>query len=454
MDLASLARWAACAGLSLGAAWCLPWQTMAAPLAWGLWVFVTVAALWVTQALHVTATALLVPVLAVLAGVMPLREALTSFAHPVIFLFLGGFALAAALSRHGLDQALVRSVLRLSGGHRLRAVIFLCAVAAVLSMWMSNTATAVMMLPLALALLKSPPGVPEATSSERAFVLLALAYSASLGGVATVVGSPPNALAAAQSGLGFAAWLVRAGPLSLVLWVVSMVVMVVVLRPRLPGCVTQVAGPACPAWRWTAPRVTTLLIFVLAVVGWVAGAPLGRWLHLDADTDTFVALAVVLALVGTGTITWREVERQTQWGVLLLFGGGLVLSEVMRRTGASVFLADAVLAVLHGAPVWLVLPVLLGFVIFLTELVSNTACAALLLPMLAPLGQALGIDEVALAVAVAAVASCAFMLPVATPPNAIVFATDQVPQSVMMRCGVWLNLTCLFIIAGHALFWA
>lgn len=453
MAAATMARWGLGLGLILPVSGLLWTADLPPDLAVGLWVFVVVASLWLTQAIHVTATALLVPVLAVITGLLTLKGALASFAHPIIFLFMGGFALAAALSHHGLDQAMVRGVLRVARGQRLRAVWLLCAVAALLSMWMSNTATAVMMLPLALALLAPQPGVPEATPSERVFVLLGLAYSASLGGVATLVGSPPNALAAAQAQIGFAEWLWRAGPLAVLLWGLAMGLLAWLCQPRLEGQVPVHDSHAHP-WRWNPGRVLTLLIFALTVLGWVAGAPLGRWLGVTADTDTLVALLAMLALLGTGTVTWREVERQTQWGVLLLFGGGLVLSEVMARSGASAFMAQHLLTWVQGAPTVVLVLAVVAFVVFLTELVSNTASAALLLPLLLPLGQALGLDTVALAMAIAVAASCAFMLPVATPPNAIVFATDQVPQSAMMRCGFWLNIACLFVIAIHTLLWA
>jgi sodium-dependent dicarboxylate transporter 2/3/5 len=193
-----------------------------------------------------------------------------------------------------------------------------------------------------------------------------------------------------------------------------------------------------------------MIIFAAAVIGWVGGAPLARALGVDADIDTVVALAAVVALAGSGVLGWRDAERGTQWGVLLLFGGGLALSEVMARSGASDFLAGWLLAAVQGAPPWLVMLGVVAFVVFLTELVSNTASAALLLPLLLPVAAGLGLPPVVLAVAVGVSASCAFMLPVATPPNAIVYATEQVSQTTMMRCGWWLNLLCIAVIAAAA----
>ena len=410
----------------------------------GLALFVLIVGLWMTQALHLSVTALLVPLLAVLAGLMGVRDALASFANPIIFLFLGGFALAAALQRHGLDQALSGGVLRLARGRRQRAVLLLFALTAALSMWISNTATAAMMLPLALGLLRGDDSIGP---REKAFVLLGLAYSASIGGIGTLVGSPPNAIAAAQAGLDFAGWLRIGLPMALLLAPLLVGVLWLALRPQL-------AGRLAPATRepiaWTRERVLTVVIFALTAAGWVAGAPLGRWLGVGADMDSLVALAAIVALVATRALDWTDIVRQTRWGVLLLFGGGLALSQVMGSSGASRFLADQLVAALHAAPTLVVLAGVVAFVVFLTELVSNTASAALLVPIFLGVASALGLSPTLLAAAIAVAASCAFMLPVATPPNAIVFGTGAVPAATMMRCGLLLNVVCIGVIVAVA----
>lgn len=412
----------------------------------GMAIFTLIGGLWVTQGLPLAITALAVPLLASLSGLLSPRQALAAFANPVIFLFLGGFALAAALSRQGLDQALAQAVLRLARGRMLLAVLLLCALTALLSMWVSNTATVAMMVPLALGLLRSDSLLPLPGPREKAFVLLALAYSASIGGIGTLVGSPPNAIAAAQAGITFAQWLALGLPLVVVLWPLMLLLLAVILRPRLGG---QVAVHDAPLV-WTPARMLTVLIFLLTVLAWVASTPLARVLGIAADMDTVISLAAIVLLAASRVIAWRDLERQAQWGVLLLFGGGLALSEVMASSGGSRFLAEHLLALLRDAsPVLLVLAVL-TFVVFLTELVSNTASTALLLPVFLPVAVALGLPPVTVAAAVAVAASCAFMLPVATPPNAIVFATEQVPQATMMRCGVWLNLVCIAVIAAMA----
>jgi sodium-dependent dicarboxylate transporter 2/3/5 len=231
-------------------------------------------------------------------------------------------------------------------------------------------------------------------------------------------------------------------PLVLLLLPLMVAVLYGMLRPSLGGRLRLADEP----FEWTAGRRTTLIIFALTAAGWMAGEPLGRALGIAADMDSWVAVAAIVALVATRVMDWETIERQTHWGVLLLFGGGLALSQVMQVSGASRFLADGLVAAMHGAStLWLLLGVV-TFVVFLTELVSNTASAALMVPIFLGVAQALGLPAPLLAAAIAVAASCAFMLPVATPPNAIVFATDQVPQATMMRCGLVLNLVCITVI--------
>jgi sodium-dependent dicarboxylate transporter 2/3/5 len=438
-----LPRLLACAALAL-----LAWfATPGAPaLRAGMAIFVLVGSLWVTQAVHLAVAALLVPVLAVGAGLATPRQALAPFAHPVIFLFLGGFALAAALSQQGLDRALAGAVLRLARGGRAASVLLLAALTAVLSMWMSNTATVALMLPLVLGLITGGRGAAPLTPATQSFVLLAVAYSASIGGMATLVGSPPNAIAAAQAGIGFGAWMLFGLPLALLLWPLMLAVLALVLRPQLRGRMEMAQEP----FAWTMRRRMTAGIFGLTVLGWMVGAALGRGFGITEDMDTLVSLAALAALVATGCLHWRGLEAQVQWSVLLLFGGGLALSEVMAGSGASRFLAQGLLQLAGGAPIPLLFLALVLFTVLLTELVSNTASAALLVPLFLPVAAALGLPPAALAAAVAAASSCGFMLPVATPPNAIVFATDRVPQRTMMHCGLWLNLIGALVISALA----
>lgn len=445
-DSVSYPRLAAC--ILLGA---LAWYAAPGPdaLRFGLALFVLVAALWMTQALPLAVTALMVPLLAVVAGLQQPQAALAPFAHPILFLFLGGFALAAALRKQGLGRALAGAVIRIARGHLALSVMLLAGATASLSLWMSNTAAALLMLPLALGLIDA--NAKAMGPREQAFVLLAMTYSTALGGMASIVSTPPNALAAAHSGAGFLAWFVRVAPVALVLWLLMLGILYATLRPRLAGRIEV----EVVEFAWSRARVWTAAIFLATVAGWAASAPLGRWLGIAADAHAVIALAAVASLVATGAIGWAELEKEVQWSVLLLFGGGLALSEVMSASGGGGFLVQWLLSVLQGAPRVLVLLGVVAFIVVLSELMSNTASAALALPLFMPLAPALGMSPVAMAAAIALAASCGFMLPVATPPNALVFGTGRVGQAAMMRCGWKLDLACILLVtAAAAWLWA
>ncbi len=402
----------------------------------GLSILVFVAVLWLTEALDVSITALLVPVIAVALGVLDTTKALASFANPIIFIFLGGFALASALHAQKIDTAIANKVLTLARGRFNVAVFMLFAVSAGLSMWISNTATTAMMLPLILGVLHQLN--EEEQRPTYIFVLLGVAYCANIGGIATLVGSPPNAIAAAQNNMTFANWLSLAGPLSLILLPVMLAVLFMVIRPNLNHHFSTEHEPL----EWTQPRLLTLGIFGLTVLFWIFSSPINKLLGGLPKFDTVIAISAIVALGLSRVVTWKQIEKTTDWGVLMLFGGGICLSAVLKATGTSVFLADHIGGFLQGAPLILVIMAIVIFVVFLTEFASNTASAAI--------AESLGVPAVILSALIAVSASCAFMLPVATPPNAIVYGSGYVAQKDMMRAGFWINLSCIAVISGYA----
>ena len=406
----------------------------------GLSILFFIAVLWLTEALHVTVTAIFVPIMAVLFDVFDTQTALNNFANSIIFLFLGGFALAAAMRRQNLDKVIADKILLLANGKMSVAVFMLFGATALLSMWISNTATVAMMLPLVLGILSKVN--EESGHKTYVFVLLGIAYSASIGGIATVVGSPPNAIAAAEVGLTFTEWMTFGLPTSLILLPIAIAVLYLVLKPDLQGSFDINYEPV----NWDKGKVVTLCIFVLTVFLWIFGKPINAMIGGFAKFDTLVALLAIVLVNFARVVHWKDVEKTADWGVLLLFGGGICLSNVLKATGTSVFLANELSSMISGLDLFFIMLVIAGFVVFLTEFASNTASAALLIPVFAGVAEAFGLSPVILSVLIATAASCAFMLPVATPPNAIVFASGHIKQHEMMRVGIILNLVCMVIL--------
>ncbi|HHY0549185.1 TPA: SLC13 family permease [Vibrio parahaemolyticus] len=414
----------------------------------GISILVFVAILWLTEAIHVSITALLIPMLAVFLGVFNTQAALNNFSNSIIFLFLGGFALAAALHKQKLDQALADKVLLLARGRMSVAVFMLFGVSAGLSMWISNTATAAMMLPLVLGVMTKLDA--KKNHNTFLFVLLGIAYSASIGGIATLVGSPPNAIAAAEVGLNFTEWIKLGLPISLILMPIAILVLYTMTKPDLSHKFELDHKPV----EWTNGKMVTLAIFLLTVTLWIFSKPINTMLGGFAKFDTLVAIGAILLLGASRAVEWKDIEKTTDWGVLILFGGGICLSNVLKATGTSVFLAHSLTGFLEQAGVLLTILSVVAFVVFLTEFASNTASAALLVPVFATIAEALGLSPVILSALIAVAASCAFMLPVATPPNAIVFGTGHIKQKEMMRIGFVLNIACIGALTLFAwLFW-
>lgn len=418
----------------------------AAPVNKGLSLLAFIGVLWLTEALPLAVTALLVPAGALLLGFPGLTpvKALAPFADPIVFLFFGGFALATALRVQQLDRKMAVALLALSRGHLGRAVLLLFTVTAVLSMGISNTATTAMMLPLALGIL----GALDAGHERRThvFVLLGMAYAASIGGIGTLVGSPPNAIAARAAGLDFADWLWVGLPLVLLLMPLMVLTLWLVLRPRLHRQV-RIEMADVP---WTWPRRLTLAVFALTALGWLfGGAPL-KTLGIHSP-DAFFAVAGAMAVLVLRLASWRAVVAHTEWGVLILFGGGLALGELLGSSGASRVLGQQVAQALQGASPWLMLLGIAAFMVLLSEFASNTAAAALLVPVFAAIAGQMGLPRETLVVLVALAASCGFALPVATPPNALVYGTGHVPQRDMLRAGLALDVVCVLVLAAWGL---
>lgn len=418
----------------------------------GLALLAFVAVLWLTEALHVTITALLVPILSIALGLVSSKEALSTFADPTIFLFFGGFALATALHIQNIDRMIANKIMALAGGKLSLAVIYLLAVTALLSMWISNTATAAMMLPLAMGILSKLD--ENAHHNTYVFVLLGIAYSASIGGMGTLVGSPPNAIVASNLNLTFSDWLGYGLPIMLILMPLMLGILYVVFKPNL----SQQFDFNFEKIEFNRSRVITLVIFIGIALCWIFSSYLNPFISglfgikSIGSFDSIVALFAAVLLCVSRVVTWDQIQENTEWGVLMLFGGGLTLSAVLGKTGASKVMADGIVFMIEGGHFYIIGLVVATFIIFLTEFTSNTASAALLVPIFISIAEALGAPPIGLALIIGLGASCAFMLPVATPPNAIVFGTGKVRQSEMVKAGFWLNIICIFVIATYGYF--
>ena len=414
----------------------------------GLALLGFIAVLWLSEALHVTITALLVPLLAIALNLVTTKQALATFSDPTIFLFFGGFALATALHMQKLDKMIANKIMTLAQGNLLIAVIYLFLITAFLSMWMSNTATAAMMLPLAMGILSQMDREKE--HNTYVFVLLGIAYSASIGGMGTLVGSPPNAIVASNLHLTFSDWLWYGLPIMLILMPLMIGTLWIVFKPKLNIKFEQ----SFEKIEMNQQRILTLVIFGFIALCWIFSGQINplisSLLGLQkniASFDSVVALLAAIIICSTGVANWKQIQENTDWGVLMLFGGGLTLSAVLKDSGASKILADGIVFLVQDQHYYLIGLLVATFIIFLTEFTSNTASAALLVPIFISIAQSLGIPEIGLALIIGLGASCAFMLPVATPPNAIVFGTGCVEQKEMVRAGFVLNIVCVLVIA-------
>ena len=436
-------------------------------------VAVWMAAWWITEAIPIPATSLLPLVLMPLFGIDGIKSVAPNYARSVIFLFLGGFLLALGLQASGAHRRLALSIVHRVGGQPTRIVLGFMLATALLSMWISNTATVMVLMPIGLAVLASAKEQGADASVLKGFgvaLMLGIAYAADIGGMATLVGTPPNISYAAQlerlfpdaPAPSFAQWTMLALPGSIVFlgvgwWILTRFVF------RMPADEVMGGRDAVAALRAEQPRlgrdeVITGLVFGFTALLWMTrqGFTFGnvvlpgwsRALGLEKGfvDDAVVAIAMALALFvipsrqrpGEALLTWEH-TKEVPWGMLLLFGGGFALAAGFKSSGLSSWVGEQ-FTVLEGAPTIAVVVVVCVVLTFLTELTSNTATTELVLPVLAAAGVALDTDPRALMIPATLSASCAFMMPVASPTQAIVFGSGYVPIRDMVRAGIWFNL--------------
>ena len=448
---------------------------------------------WVSEALPIGVTSLLPIIYLPLSGVSSLAEACQPYGSPIVFLFLGGFILAISLEKWRIHERVALKILALTGTSANGVILGFMAATALLSMWMSNTATTLMMLPIALSvltLLKSVPNHDPSSSGRsdtiskgmRNFgiaLMLAVAYGANIGGTMTIIGTPPNLVLASfinqnapagESVLSFLDWLALGVPFGLVALTFTYLMLVFVLYPNRLGEVSGAQAVIQEArdslGQWTAAQKRVSIIFLCTALCWVFRAQLSGLLGLKGLSDAVIGLigASVLFVLPSGEITagttetlegeayskaqyslgqsaplllWDDMKR-LPWDIVLLFGGGLSLAQALKQVGLIQAIGDQFSNL--STVTWFSLGVLTLIALMLTEVMSNVALVSVFVPVVSAVALGLDLPPLALCAPVTLAASCAFMLPMSTPPNAIVFASGYVQISHMVKAGIFLNV--------------
>lgn len=426
---------------------------------------VCMATWWMTEALPLPATALLPIVAFPLLGVAPVADTLRPYASDIIFLFMGGFMLGLAMQRWGLHKRLALWIILAVGTRPIRLVAGFMLATAFLSMWISNTAATIILLPVGvsiIAMLKRPDsGVPkEAAAAFGTCLMLAIAYAASIGGSGTLIGSPPNLVAASfissQYGceVSMLEWMSFGVPIVAVFLPLAWLYLTRIAYPvrieKLPGGRESIRAELHALGPLHGPERLVAIVFASAALAWILRPQLVAWTGLSGLTDAVIAVAAPLLLFmlptgdGRRVLDW-DTAVKLPWGILLLFGGGLSLAMAVSLHDVDAFIAGG-LSGLAGMPMLLVAFAVAVLVVFLTELTSNTAMATAFVPVVAAVALGLGVDPIPLLLAVGLGASYAFMLPVATPPNAVVFGSGAITIGQMVRAGIVLNLVGVVLV--------
>ena len=439
---------------------------LAAILAW-------VVAYWVTEAIPLPATALMGPLLCVLLGVTDLKSAFAPFAHPIIFLFIGSFIIAQAMTTHGLDRRVALALLSKPWVSRspFRLMMVIGVFSALLSMWISNTAATAIIFPIVVGLLRGLAG-REGTGSYATGVMLIVAYGASVGGIGTLIGTPPNligiGLIEEQAGvqISFVDWMGFGLPLVAVMLLV-LIVLLYALHPLTGGLPAELRDRLCREREqlgpWQPGERNTAMAFGLAVTLWLMPAvlaltvgtqsPAAQWYkgHFpEAAVAVLAALLLFVLPVNWGerrfTVTWREAST-IDWGTILLFGGGMSLGSQMFQTGLSNIIGTGLAVTFDVQSLWAITAFAIFLGIVMSELTSNTASATMIIPVVIAVALAADVSPIPPALGACLGASYGFMLPISTPPNAIVYGSGLIPVTRMMRAGI------LFDIAGFVVIW-
>ncbi|WP_106769074.1 SLC13 family permease [Paenibacillus faecalis] len=432
---------------------------------------VWIATWWITEAIPIPATSLLPIILFPLTGALGTAEVTASYGGTTIYLFLGGFLIALAMERWNLHKRIALTIISVIGTSTQRIILGFMVATGFLSMWISNTATALMMVPIGSAIIyqmsqsmdnQKQAMIQEDENFSKA-MMLGIAYSASIGGLATIIGTPPNAILVGVIkeiygvNISFVSWMMFGVPLTVLLLGLTWFY----LMKALPFKVKEIAGgkeiiqeQKNSLGKASFEEKAVLAVFLLTASLWVfypfVPSSWG-WIELD-DTMIAIFAGVLLFIIpssnkrGTGLLDW-ETAKNVPWGILLLFGAGLAIAAGFNKTGLAEWIGNQ-LTIVQGVQFIFVIVIVTTIVIFLTEITSNTATATMILPIMASLALAINVHPYALMIPAAVAASCAFMLPVATPPNAVVFASGKIRIVDMARVGFGINIIAIFMIVA------
>ncbi|MEX0686358.1 MAG: DASS family sodium-coupled anion symporter [Balneolales bacterium] len=431
-------------------------------------IAILMATWWITEALPIFVTALLPLVLLPHLDIMSINDAAPPYANPLIFLFMGGFIIAIAMQSWNLHRRIALNLVNLIGSQPTKIILGFMITCAFLSMWVSNTATSLMMLPIAMSIIQLSGDQVDHTDEQKAFgaaLVISIAYACNIGGLGTIIGTPPNALLVAflaetyNIEIGFNQWMAFGVPLVIISIPIAFLVLTKITFPvhikELPGGQEIIDGELKKIGSITIPEKRVAVIFSLTAAAWILRPLISEIISGVSDTSIAMTAAIMLFIIPSGKVKgeflldWGKMS-DLPWGILILFGGGLSLANAIMETGLAEWIGRSV-EVLHVLPIVLLLLIIISMLIFLTEITSNTASAAAFLPILASVAVGIGYNPVLFVLPAVLAISCAFMLPVATPPNAIVYGSGFFTVPEMARSGFILNMAMIVVLLGYSL---
>lgn len=424
---------------------------------------------WITEAVPIPITSLLPILLFPMLGILDLKQSTASYAHPIIFLFLGGFLIALALEKRNLHKRFALSLIKITGTKPNGIILGFMLATAFLSMWISNTATTVMMLPIAISVveLTRPVNLNTGTSNHRynkfaISLMLGIAYAANIGGIATIIGTPPNVVLVGYydtlygQQISFTQWMVFGLPIAAFLLASCYLLLVHWIYPsrikNFDGVKDEIKRQLAQLGTFSLAEKKVAVVFTLTALGWILRQPINDLIEINLLSDTNIALigGMLMFMVPVNLkeqeyiLSWKD-TRTLPWGILLLFGGGLTLASAMESVG----IIEVIVNQFNALQITDHLFLLIGFTVimlFMTELMSNVAITTIFLPVLMALAVSMNLSPLYFAVTVTLAASCAFMMPISTPPNAVVFSSGYLQIKHMLKAGIVLNIVAVVVI--------